>query len=190
MIKFVPEKIAERRDELRMSQEDLARKIVEPDKSIDSARALVGRVEGGKGGTNVLKLTQIANALNIEDMNYFFEGTRQLKPIVEEKPVIQRPPAKKIEKPSFEEVLQKLSVNASDRRAVVILEGSRNSSVREILKDMNVELKEGQRAVVVVLDDLEEPQLSTVKSAFSLMQGVKAVVDIIGGNGQRALFES
>jgi transcriptional regulator with XRE-family HTH domain len=191
MIKFIPQKIAKRRDELKMSQEDLARKIVEPGKSLDSSRALVSRVEGGRSDTGVSKLVKIANALNVEDMNYFFEGARQLNPAVEKKPVIQEDPEKKIEKPSFEEVLQELSVNSSERRAVIVLESKKeSSSVQEILKNMNVDLKSGQAAVIVVLDDLSEQQLSAVKSAFSLMQGVKAIVDVPGGNGQRTLSES
>ena len=190
MIRFLPQKIADRRDELKMSQEDLARKIVEPGKSLDSSRALVSRVEGGRSDTGVSKLVKIANALNVEDMNYFFEGARQLKPVVEEEPVIQKAPEKEIEKPSFEEVLQELSVNPSERRAVVVLESKKAFSVQEILKNMNVDLKDGQAAVIVVLDDLSDQQFSAVKSAFSLMQGVKAVVDVPGGNGQRTLSES
>jgi transcriptional regulator with XRE-family HTH domain len=184
MVKFIPQRIAERRDELKMSQEDLARKIVEQGKSLDSSRALVSRVEGGRSDTGVSKLVKIANALNVEDMNYFFEGAGQLRPVAEEKPVIEKVPKERIDKPSFEEVLQELSVGSSERRAVVVLESKKaSSSVREILKDMKVELKGGQSAVIVVLDDLSRQQLSVVKSAFSLMQGVKAVVDVPGDNG-------
>jgi len=48
MIKFVSERIAQRREELDMSQEDLARKIMKPGQKLDSVRNFIARVELGK----------------------------------------------------------------------------------------------------------------------------------------------
>jgi transcriptional regulator with XRE-family HTH domain len=113
MIKFVPERIAQRRDELDMSQEELARKIMKPGQKLDSVRNFIARVELGKNEPGAYRLAKIADGLGV-DMNYFFDGVRQLKPVVDNKPIVQEP------LPSFEDVLKELCVEESGRRAVVI----------------------------------------------------------------------
>ena len=171
MIKFVSERIARRREELDMTQEDLARKIIEPGRKLDSVRNFIARVELGKNEPGAYRLAKIAEGLGI-DMNYFFDGVRQLKPVVEEKPVVQEP------LPSFEDVLKELSLKNSGRRAVVILEDRHIKSSRKALEHLNIAVKPGQRVVVVVLDNVDDKKKAALNSAISLMQGVKAVVDV------------
>jgi transcriptional regulator with XRE-family HTH domain len=171
MIKFVSERIAQRREELDMTQEDLARKIIEPGQKLDSVRNFIARVELGKNEPGAYRLAKIAEGLGI-DMNYFFDGVRQLKPVVEEKPVVQEP------LPSFEDVLKELRLKNSGRRAVVILEDRHIKSSREALEHLNIAVKPGQRAFVVVLDNVDDQKKAVINSAIGLMQGVKSVVDV------------
>jgi transcriptional regulator with XRE-family HTH domain len=73
-----------------MSQEDLARKIKEPKQKLDSVRNFIARVELGKNEPGAYRLAKIAEGLGV-DMNYFFDGVRQLKPVVDNKPIVQEP---------------------------------------------------------------------------------------------------
>ena len=171
MIKFVSERIAQRREELDMTQEDLARKIMKPGQKLDSVRNFIARVELGKNEPGAYRLAKIADGLGV-DMNYFFDGVRQLKPVVEEKPVVQEP------LPSFEDVLKELRLKNSGRRAVVILEDRHIKSSREALEHLNIAVKPGQRAFVVVLDNVDDQKKAVINSAIGLMQGVKSVVDV------------
>jgi hypothetical protein len=67
------------------------------------------------------------------------------------------------------------SVIVEDLRSIVEAER------KPLLHNLNVELEPGQKAVVVVLDEL---QSNAIKIAFSLMQGIKAVVDVpLNGEG-------
>jgi transcriptional regulator with XRE-family HTH domain len=162
MIRFAPEKITVRREELGMSQADLAEKIHEPGQSIDSTKMFVSRLENGKNMPTAPKLCKIAEALKT-DVNYFFEFTSVH--------ALEKPKAKEAlpekGKPNLEKLLE-------DLRSIV------EAEKRPSLSDL-VELEPGQKAVVVVLD---EPKSNAIKTAFSLMQGIKAVVDVpLNGKG-------
>jgi len=183
MIKFVPERIAQRRDELDMSQEDLARKIMEPGQKLDSVRNFIARVGLGKNEPGAYRLAKIAEGLGV-DMNYFFDGVRPFKPFID-KPIVQEPSNKQEPLPSFEDVLKELRVEGSGRRAVVILEGRQINSSRDALEHLNITVEPGQRAVVVVMDNVDDQKKKTaLNNAIGLMQGVKAVVDVpLNGEG-------
>jgi len=177
MIKFVPERIAQRRDELNMSQEDLARKIMEHGQKLDSVRNFIARVELGKNEPGAYRLAKIAEGLGV-DMNYFFDGVRPLKPVVDNKPIVQESFNKQEPLPSFEDVLKELCLKNSGRRAVVILEGQQIKSSRDALEHLNIAVEPGQRAVVVVMDNVDDQKKTALNSAIGLIQGVKAVVDV------------
>ena len=183
MIKFVSERIARRREELDMTQEDLARKIIEPGQKLDSVRNFIARVELGKNEPGAYRLAKIAEGLGV-DMNYFFDGVRQSRPVADNKPVVQEPSNKQEPLPSFEDVLKELRLNNSGRRAVVILEDRHIKSSREALEHLNITLEPGQRAFVVVLDNVDDQKKVVINSAIGLMQGVKSVVDVpLNGEG-------
>jgi hypothetical protein len=58
------------------------------------------------------------------------------------------------------------------------------SDKKSILKNQNVELAPGQRAVVVVIDNVDDQKKAALNSAIGLMQGVKTVVDVpLNGEG-------
>jgi len=165
MIRFAPEKITARREELGMSQADLADKIHEPGQSIDSTKMFVSRLENGKNMPTAPKLCKIAEALKT-DVNYFFEFTSVH---ALEKPKAQELPADK-GKPNLEKLLE-------DLRSIV--EAEKKPSLSDL-----VELEPGQRAVVVVLDNVDDQKKTALNSAIGLMQGVKAVVDVpLNGEG-------
>jgi len=105
-------------------------------------------------------------------MNYFFDGVRQSRPVAEEEPIVQEP------LPSFEDILKELRLKNSGRRAVVILEGRHIKSSREALEHLNITVEPGQRAVIVVLDNVDDQKKTALNSAIGLMQGVKTVVDV------------
>jgi len=134
-------------------------------------------VELGKNEPGAYRLAKIAEGLGV-DMNYFFDGVRQLKPVVDNKPIVQEP------LPSFEDVLKELRLKNSGRRAVVILEGKRHKSFRDALEHFNITVGPGQRAVVVVLDSVDDQKKTAINSAIGLIQGVKSVVDFpLNGEG-------
>ena len=183
MIKFVSERIAQRREELDMSQEDLARKILEPGQKLDSVRNYIARAELGKNEPGAYRLARIADGLGV-DMNYFFDGVRQLNPVIDNKPIVQEPSNKQEPLPSFNDVLKELNLENSGRRAVVILEGRQINSSREALEYLNITVEPGQRAVVVVLDNVDDQKKAALNSAIGLMQGVKTIVDVpLNGEG-------
>jgi len=159
MIRFAPEKITARREELGMSQADLAEKIYETGQSMDSTKMFVSRLENGKNMPTAPKLCKIAEALKT-DVNYFFEFTsvHALK-----KPNVQEVPTDK-GKPSLEKLLE-------DLRSIV--EAEKSPSLSNL-----VELAPGQRAVVVVMDNVDDQKKTALNSAIGLMQGVKKVVDV------------
>lgn len=159
MIRFAPEKITVRREELGMSQADLADKIHEPGQSIDSTKMFVSRLENGKNMPTAPKLCKIAEALKT-DVNYFFEftsvhalGKSKTQEVLTDKG-----------KPNLEKLLE-------DLRSIV------EAEKRPSLSDL-VELAPGQRAVVVVLDNVDDQKKAALNSAIGLMQGVKTVVDV------------
>jgi hypothetical protein len=54
---------------------------------------------------------------------------------------------------------------------------------RPLLSDL-VKLEPGQRAVVVVMDNVDDQKKTALNSAIGLMQGVKAMVDVpLNGEG-------
>jgi len=163
MIRFAPEKITARREELGMSQADLAEKIHETGQSMDSTKMFVSRLENGKNMPTAPKLCKIAEALKT-DVNYFFE--------FEGVHALETPKAQEVqkEKPSLEKLLQ-------DFRSIV--EAEKRPSLSDLVK-----FEPGQRAVVVVLDNVDEQKKAALNSAIGLMQGVKAVVDVpLNGEG-------
>jgi len=165
MIRFAPEKITIRREELGLSQADLAEKIYETGQSMDSTKMFVSRLENGKNMPTAPKLCKIAEALKT-NVNYFFafEGVHSL-----EKPKVQEVPTDK-GKPNLEKLLE-------DLRSIV------EAEKRPLLSDL-VELEPGQRAVVVVMDNVDDQKKAALNSAIGLMQGVKTVVDVpLNGEG-------
>jgi len=165
MIRFAPEKITVKREELGMNQADLAEKIHEPGQSMDSTKMFVSRLENGRNMPTAPKLCKIAEALKT-DVNYFFEFTSVH---ALEKPKVQEAPTDK-GKPSLEKLLE-------DLRSIV--EAEKRPSLSDV-----VELVPGQRAVIVVMDNVDEQKKAALNSAIGLMQGVKKVVDVpLNGEG-------
>ena len=164
MIRFAPEKITARREELGMSQVDLATKIHEAGQSLDSTKMFVSRLENGKNMPTAPKLCKIAEALKT-DVNYFFEFTsvHALGKSRAQESLIDKG------KPNLEKLLE-------DLRSIV------EAEKRPLLSDL-VKLETGQRAVVVVMDNVDDQKKTALNSAIGLMQGVKAVVDV-PGNGK------
>src|SRR3990172_1094700 len=101
MIRFAPEKITVRREELGMNQADLAEKIYEPGQSMDSTKMFVSRLENGRNMPTAPKLCKIAEALKT-DVNYFFEfqGVNALEKLKAQESLIDKG------KPNLEKLLE------------------------------------------------------------------------------------
>ena len=172
MIKFNPKKIAERLSELNWDQTDLAVRMKKEGQTKESAQTYVNRVVLGKSTPGANKIAQIADVLNI-DVNYFFDGIPKSEPvekIVEvEKVVVKESPE---EKPTLGKILKDLQY---------ILESEKQSSV---LKNLNLDLEEDQRAVVVVMDNKGSQDNAFLDRALSLIQGVRKVVEV-PANGEK-----
>jgi transcriptional regulator with XRE-family HTH domain len=164
MIKFLYKKIGERRNELDMSQEDVAKVIKEPDQSLNSARTYISKVEQGKTEPGSSKLAKFAMALRV-DVNYFFDGIEQKISIDEkdEKPVTQE--LKNKEKPTLKKILQ-------DLHSIV------DSEESSLLKNLNIDLEPNQRAIIVIHDKKGTQDNTFLDRALSLIQGVRKVVEI------------
>lgn len=162
MIKFNPKKISERLSELNWDQTKLAMKIKKENQTKETAQTYLNRLVHGKSTPGADKIAQIAEALNT-DVNYFFDGIPEPeKEVVEVEKVVFResPP----EKPTLEKVLKDLQV---------ILDVEKKSSVLN-----SMDIQEGERAVVVVLDDKGSNDNTFLDRALSLIQGVRKVVEV------------
>jgi transcriptional regulator with XRE-family HTH domain len=162
MIKFNPKKIAERLSELNWDQTDLAVRMKKEGQTKESSQTYVNRVVLGKSTPGADKIAQIAEVLNT-DVNYFFDGIPEpKKEVVEiEKVIVQEPPP---EKPTLEKVLKDLQIIVESKNRLSILD--------------SLDIHEGQRAVVVVIDDKGNQDNIFLDRAISLMQGVRQVVEV------------